>query len=320
MKVLVAVDGSFHSQKALEALRSVKWADDTEIKLIATVKSADVLPFGGNEHAHSMPEALQITGKQMQAVVAQLAQATGLSVTSTVLQGDPKTLVVQEAKNWPADLIFMGSRGRKGVELILLGSVSQAVLMQAQCPVVIVKSDPDQPAQPVQFKKILVTVDNSPYSEAAMQWLKKLNWGDTQFRLVTVVQPLPEVVSESEVSPLRISQLAGEQDKLIASARESVQKWAAELGKAFGSTKVASEIGQGDPREVILRVAENWSADLIVMGSHGRTGLNKLLLGSVSQAVAVQGFASVAIVKGIVPKGQGGLKATGMFTKVPDKK
>lgn len=317
MKVLAAMDGSFHSQKALEALRSVQWAADTEIKLIASVKSADVLPFGGNEHAHSMPEALQITTKQIQAVAAQLAETIGRNVTSLVVQGDPKTTVVQEAKSWPADLIFMGSRGRRGVELILLGSVSQAVLMQAQCPVVIVKSDADQAMVPAQFKKILVTVDNSPYSEAAMDWLKKINWGDAQFRLVTVVQPLTETFADADVTPARVSQMAEDHDKLIAAAKQQVKKLAADLSETFGAAKVASEIGQGDPREVILRVAENWSADLVVMGSHGRTGLNKLLLGSVSQAVAVQGFASVAIVKGVV-KGDNRLRPTGRFAKIAE--
>lgn len=317
MKVLAAVDGSFHSQKALEALRSVKWSADTEIKLMASVKSSDSLPFGGNEHAHSMQEALQITTKQIQSVAAQLAEATGCTVTHAVVQGDPKSTVVQESKTWPADLIFMGSRGRRGMELILLGSVSQAVLMQAPCPVIIVKSDAEQAMTPAQFKKILVTVDNSPYAQAAIDWLKKMNWGDAQFRVVTVIQPLAEV-AESEAIPARVEQLADEHDKLIAAAKVQVKEVAAELSQAFGVAKVASEIGQGDPREVILRVAENWAADLVVMGSHGRTGLNKLLLGSVSQAVAVQGFTSVAIVKGLVKEGKAGLRHTGLFTKVPE--
>jgi nucleotide-binding universal stress UspA family protein len=321
MKILAAVDGSFQSEAAMSALAGFKWAGGTEIILFTVLKGAEFgLPFGRkNTQTAPTAENLAQTGESLKVMAATLeSNLSGCRVRYLIAQGDPKNEILDAARDNAVDIILMGSRGHKGMDLILLGSVSQAVLMQAQCPVIIVKSDQAvEPNLHLGFKNVLITVDNSPYSKAALNWAKNLKWpADTRFKLLTVVQPLTDSFA-SEESAVRANALTRQHDSLYAMARTTVEDMAQELIGEFGVGKVTTQVSEGDPREAILHVGGAWGADLIVMGSHGRTGLTKLFLGSVSHAVAVQGYCSVAIVKGIVPRGQGGQQQTGMF-KIPD--
>ncbi len=324
MKILAAIDGSFQSEAAIDALVSFKWTGGTEIILFTVLKAPD-MGFGkkAGDQSQVMKEMAAATADTLKGMATDLEKTLpGSRVTFQIAQGEAKGEILEAAKANAVDMIIMGSRGHKGMELILLGSVSQGVLMQAQCPVVIVKSEPDSDAPNLQegFKNVLLTVDNSPYSRAALAWVKTLNWSaSTRFKLVTVVQPLTDSFS-SEESAVRATSITRQHDSLHAMARTELESMAQDLIDAVGPGRVTTQVGEGDARELILHVAANWSADLIVMGSHGRTGLTKLLLGSVSHAVAVHGYCSVAIVKGVVPKGQGAKQQqTGMF-RVPESK
>ncbi|MBX9689365.1 MAG: universal stress protein [Candidatus Obscuribacterales bacterium] len=325
MKIVAAIDGTKHSRIACDAILGVKWPEDTEIKLLTVLKADEtVMPFAAinaaarsNKAADEMLHAADSGLKQME---TELQQLSGCHVYHEVAQGDAKSAIVETAKSWNADLIVMGSRGNKGMELFLLGSVSQGVLMQSPCPVIIVKSNSDtEKSLQKGFKKILLAVDNSPYSQAAMGWIKSMRWDEnSQFKIMTVVAPLSEAfVDEQNAS--RSSALMIEHDAIIDLAKSDLQVQSNDLSNKVGTGKVTFDVGEGDPREVILQKAESWGADLIVMGSHGRTGLSKLLMGSVSQAVAVHSPCSVAIVRGLVPKGQNmPMQATGRF-KLPSK-
>lgn len=323
MKILAAIDGSAQSEAALDALGSFKWAAGTEIVLYTVLKPADSgLPFG-RKATGDLPAnaATASTNETLERMATELEQKLpGCRVTYRVAHGEAKGQILEGAKEKGADMILMGSRGHRGMELMLLGSVSQAVLMQGQCPVVIVKSEAESPSLAAGFKNVLITVDNSPYSRAALNWVKTLTWpAETRFKLMTVVAPLTDSFTSAE-SAVSAGSLSREHDSLHAMARAELEEMAADLVNHVGQGKLTTQVGEGDPREVILHVAAAWGADLIVMGSHGRTGLTKLFLGSVSHAVAVHGYCSVAIIKGIVPKGQGvKQQTTGMF-KMPEVK
>ena len=326
MKILAAIDGSFQSEAAIDALGSFKWTTGTEIILFTVLKAPDMgLAFGkkSGDQTQILKDMAASTAETLKGMASDLEKTLpGSRVTFQIAQGEAKGEILDAAKANAVDMIIMGSRGHKGMELILLGSVSQGVLMQAQCPVVIVKSEASADAPNLQegFKNVLLTVDNSPYSRAALAWVKTLKWSaSTRFKLVTVVQPLTDSFA-SEESAVRATSLTRQHDSLHAMARTELEAMAQDLIESVGPGRVTTQVGEGDPRELILHVAASWSADLIVMGSHGRTGLTKLLLGSVSHAVAVHGYCSVAIVKGVVPKGQGAKQQqTGMF-KVPEAK
>lgn len=143
--------------------------------------------------------------------------------------------------------------------------------------------------------KILLALDGSIFSEAATDALTARATGEgAEVRLLHVVEPFPEDLAETLGSKEQPN-FAAARLKRRERAKELLAQAAQKLeGAGF---KVSSSIEEGDPRNVILREAEVWNADLIILGSHGRTGLNRFLMGSVSEAVARHARCSVEIVR-----------------------
>ncbi len=325
MKVLAPVDGSKFAQGVIDALIGMRWPAGTEVNLVTIIGPGDAgLPIIGHGGARLNPqqihEALDAAGQSLKKTAGELQRALpDCRVSCDVRAGDPKSEIVALAEAWDADLIIMGSRGHKGLDLILLGSVSQGVLNQSPCPVLILKSDPaNADCKDIQqgFRNILVTVDNSPYSTAAISWLCGQTWPpDMKVRVMTVIESLAQTYL-SEPNTSRASGMLQEHEELARVARGEVRKMADPLINVFGNDRVTIDIGEGEPKDTILKAAAACSADLIVMGSHGRTGVPKLLLGSVSQAVSVHARCAVVVVRGLIAKGESNYQQTGMF-KIP---
>ena len=147
MKILLAVDGSVCSDAAAEALAKRPWPRESEVKVITAAEMP--VPVGMEPWAVS-PDYFEELGKSVrkaaQAVIDSalvklktIADKT-LKVSSEIIQGPPRQVIVDEAESWRADLIVMGSRGLGAWNRLLLGSVSSAVVHHAKCSVEIVRS------------------------------------------------------------------------------------------------------------------------------------------------------------------------------------
>lgn len=301
MKILAPTDGSASAESALCALAGTRWRAGTQIMLLS------VKDVHSKSNSGSADPSLDRWVDRLQQTFPEC------KITADMQYGDPKAHIVDTARQWSADLIVMGTRGNKG-HAPVIGSVSQGVLLQAHCPVIVVKTVEDHGLERG-FKSIVLSVDNSAYARAALTWVMGIDWGDaTTFRLVTVVPPLIEFFS-GEMNPLLVTGLAEEHALLTEKAKVQLAEMAQSLASVTSADRVSTVVVDGDPREGILNVAAASNADLIVMGSHGKTGLTRLLLGSVSQAISQHAPCSVAIVKGLVPKGQANpLQRTGRFS------
>lgn len=144
--------------------------------------------------------------------------------------------------------------------------------------------------------KILLPLDGSFFSDAAVAEVAARPWPvPTEVKIVTAFQvpitPSPEVWTISDEYYPALEQVAREQSQSIVNAA------VAKLRDAVPqSVSLTGEILNGPPREVILEEADRWNADLIVMGSHGYGPWQRLLLGSVSQAVVSHANCSVEVV------------------------
>lgn len=125
--------------------------------------------------------------------------------------------------------------------------------------------------------KVLLAIDDSKFSEIATQ--------------AVIQQIRPEA---TEVCVLHVVPLAA-LIQAVRGGRELVARVEEQLKNA--GYKVSSTVEQGDPRETVIDYAKSWHADLIVLGSHGRTGLDRLLLGSVAESIARHSRCSVLIVR-----------------------
>jgi len=147
--------------------------------------------------------------------------------------------------------------------------------------------------------KVLLAVDGSPCSKLAIDSIAGRVWpADTVFKVLTVLEPFhPELAGwHSGYVPLALEA----QQERLNEARTLVEETAALLATSCqqpGTEAVSSEVLEGNVKEKIVECAREWHADMIVMGSHGRQGIEKLFLGSVSQAVLTEAPCSVEIVK-----------------------
>src|SRR5690349_17688753 len=134
--------------------------------------------------------------------------------------------------------------------------------------------------------KILLAVDGSTFSDAAVKEVAMMTWPEgSELRIISAMEPPMFPTVESWVPPdnyiVALEKAAQEQ------ARSIVDKAAQRVQKTQGDKLlIAREVATGHPKQVILTAAESWPADLIVLGSHGYRGLTRFWLGSVSQAVA----------------------------------
>jgi nucleotide-binding universal stress UspA family protein len=142
--------------------------------------------------------------------------------------------------------------------------------------------------------KILVGIDESSHSEAALEFVKKMKWPEgTQFNMLSAIQPL---INSYAMVELPVPATVEDATREIHQAR---QETAARLERGLRERGFKSEahIVIGDPRTELVEAAKNEHADLLVVGSHGRTGLTKLLLGSVASHVVTHAPCSVLVVK-----------------------
>lgn len=146
--------------------------------------------------------------------------------------------------------------------------------------------------------RILLAIDGSEHSEAAVDEITHRHYpADSEVRVISVIEPLMPLSAESLATSAGYH---GELEKIERErARHAIEKAAARLRESIGggSVKITTDVLSGSPKGVILEDAEAFGADLIVVGSHGRGMLERFLLGSVSQAVALHAKCSVEIVR-----------------------
>ena len=146
MKIILAIDGSPCSDTAVGELARMPLTDDTQVRVISVVEPPAPLvaePYLGV--VGYFEEVERINKKQALEVVERAAaklrscQSAALMVSTEVITGSPKRTIVEEAEEWMADLVVVGSHSYKSWERMLLGSVSQAVAAHARCSVLIVR-------------------------------------------------------------------------------------------------------------------------------------------------------------------------------------
>jgi nucleotide-binding universal stress UspA family protein len=140
--------------------------------------------------------------------------------------------------------------------------------------------------------KIIIGLDESPYSQAALKWVREMPW-PTNTRIL--VYSTASFAAYALVEPGGAGVYERIQQEQVKAHEQLVARAKQEL-RVAGLT-ATGRVERGDPREGIVHAAETERADLVVVGSHGRTGLQKLLIGSVAAYVVTHAPCSVVVVK-----------------------
>ncbi|MCL6622669.1 MAG: universal stress protein [Syntrophobacterales bacterium] len=265
-RLLVGTDGSPASEGAVQAALSLARASACEVFLL------EVLEVNPGFSALA-PEALVSWEREAHSSLEEVrsrARAQGVALTPLVRTAEAAyAAIVEEAGRLKADLILLGRHGKTGLARLLLGSVAARTIGLSPVNVLIVPAD-----TPLAWERLLVASDGSPFSEAA--WAEALrlarHWG-------------------SRLYAVSVAREEGELPQAEAIVREMLAQANA------GGLPLESRVTVGVPDDAIVRTAREVGASLILLGSHGRTGFTRLLLGSVAERVIGTAPCPVLVVK-----------------------
>jgi len=286
--ILLAVDGSDHSQAACMLLDDMVGASECKITVVA------VLDTPHTPRRQLLLDAIQNTQLSL--------QKPEREVICGLLHGNPSEAICDFAIKHNPDLIILGARGRRATLGILLGGVAQQVIEYAPKPVLIVR------APYAGLYKILVTTDGSEHSQKSLKFLGCLPYSHiTELHIIHVTNPYPPF--EATMQPR--TWLFGNDIFLPPAISEEENEQWKETSLAVGKNiidetllaiqpckaKIITSLLSGDAATEILGYAKRNNIDLIVTGSRGLNPVQGWLLGSVSRKLVHYASCSVLVVR-----------------------
>ncbi len=277
-RLLVATDFSKTAQAGLAWAVELATTHGASIDLVHAL----LVPNRATDFVPSPPdftEALQEAASDRLTEVTETVRETGVSIHSELRLGVPSQVIVQAATDLGSDLVVVGTRGLAGLKHLLLGSTAERIVQHSPCPVLTIH--PGDIDQHRQIRTVLVPTDFSEDAQiihdAAMTLLSRLE-DDAKLVLLHVYH-LPYEYTAYGAIPTSLDyfkDVEGAAENRLTSLATSLRD------KGVAVETLAKE---GYPPEVIVDEAETAQADLIVMGTHGRSGLAHLLLGSTAERV-----------------------------------
>lgn len=278
-KILVAFDASPSSENALRQAMALADREHSWIKVLAVVPSYEgELELVG---VRNVEAALKGPVEGLVRSARAIAGPDSPNLITNVEQGEAYEKIVDVADNENCDLIVMGRRGLRHLERMLIGSVTERVIGHTRRDVLVVPRDSS-----IELENIVVATDGSAYGDAAVK--RALYFADeygASLTAVTVVDMFPEQYAEA----MRVIESL---EQKAAGIMEAVRKEADAAG-----IELRTEILRGDPAEEITRFGRKNGAGLLFVGSHGRSGLKKLLMGSVAEKVVGLAASPVFVAK-----------------------
>jgi nucleotide-binding universal stress UspA family protein len=266
-KLLVAFDGSDSCKNALDQAISLAATEHSWIKVIAVVP-----PYEGDLElvgVSNITEAIEGPGERLLAEARAIAGSRGVSVLTNLEQGEPYERIVEVAETEGCDLVIMGRKGRHQIERSLMGSVTARVIGHTYKDVLVIPKESG-----VKWGKVLLATDGSRFSETATEHaLDIAATHNASLEAVTVLDINDEFYAQA---PERVAEMT----RLARSLMDGIS------GKARAAgVPCETFVMEGEPYKAIIGRSEEGGSDVIIMGSHGRKGISRLLMGSVTEKV-----------------------------------
>ena len=284
-KILIATDFSPHAERAMQHGVALARLFEADLELL-TSSSISALVLGHD--AFALPDGyvaeMERHARQQLEELAEPLVEEGLSVACTVAAESPADAICQRAHACGADLVVLGTHGRRGLSRALLGSIAARTLRLAPCTVLTAHAESPEPGP---IRKILVATDFSDDADAALAWAQSLaSRSGAALTLLHSVTP-PFGIGEEET----YADDAGTR-KRLAQARERLVEIAGTL-----DCETEIRVERRHPDTDVLEEAENGGADWIVVGTRGRRGLPHVLFGSTAERIVRRSRLPVVSVK-----------------------
>lgn len=284
-KILLPTDGSQFSEGAVrEAIKLAKKCSSSLMVLSVLDANPEFEVL-----APQIVERIEKETRENLEAVHTRARKEGVDCKTVVRKGgETYKEIVEEASLNKSSMIVMGRRGRTGLTRLMMGSVTARVIGHAPCNVLVVPQ-----AAKLEFNSIVVATDGSKYSDAAAS--EAIGLAKRNGSVLTVVSVVPsEMATPTDINfTVNQRELIAEKEMQAAEKNAKMVKEAAQKE----GVNVRAFVMSGKPAEAIVQAAQEKKADLIVLGIHGRTGVEKLLMGSVAERVIVLSPFAVLAVK-----------------------
>lgn len=303
--ILVPTDFSVHSELAYQWALSLAKEFGAKVKLMNVFDISELMGLGWSIYGGSLEgeiiNRMEADAKKTLGEFIDKFGAGGVEVSTLSARGKPFVEIVRAAKAGKFDMVVMGTHGRKGIEHLLIGSNAEKVVRKAPCSVLTVRhfegEKAPNPKESLPIKRILAATDFSEPSELAMKLAVELARKHearlialniySDFRMSDAVNWATYVtpqITEAELD-----------DKVLERTEEEFGKFMSkfDLEGITTSRLMISDTAHGG----IVNTAKEENADIIIMGTHGRTGLSHLLLGSVAEKVVRKAYCPVLTVK-----------------------
>jgi len=297
-RVLVPLDGSHLAESALPAAVGLARCLGAEVTLFHAVERGAPVTVHGDRHLTAEAEATAYLAEVASWVAERgVAVRTHLDATTDDVAGS----IVGSGGEEAADLIVLCTHGRGGLRGLLFGRVAQQVLQRGRIPVLLVQPTPAGREQPFSCRRIMVPLDGSATAEAALPTASELTRACGAQMLFVLVVPTVQTVSGERAAATRLMPTAAAA-VLESEAAEGVNYLRSVAGRAETGIGVEVAVERGEPVGTLLDVAAKRGADLIVMATHGRSGVDAMWAGSVAARVIGHSTRPVLLVR--VPRHQ----------------
>ena len=281
-RILVPLDGSELAEQVLPYVRLIAQRMQSPIDLIRTF-SLSIPELHDPVHAHYLEQITSSFPAQAEAYLEKVKttlQDLGVPVSSIVQEGEPPLHIVSEAKKKPDTLVAMSTHGRSGISRWVLGSVMDRVLHGTTNPLLVVRARSDgTAAQDVRLKTMTVPLDGSPTAEQVLPHVvdlaKALDLKVMLVRVVSTSQVFGEYVTFQHED---FSQyLAAEATNYLRNLRPRL--------RSQGVSSVEERLLHGHPATALVDLANETPDNLVAMTTHGRSGIRRWILGSVTDKI-----------------------------------
>ena len=287
MRILLAVDGSEHSDHATKAIHSLASIHSLTVLHVLNLPRLTYPMLGpdiAKDLAMTVEQAMRTEGEEVLKRTMSHLSYHAAPVNTRLEEGAPAEIILSVAEEVQADLVMIGVRGVGQLQELVLGSVSHQVLTQARCPVLIIKTPVSH------INKILLPLQDLEDVGRIKKFLNKHPFhGQVEITVFSVV-PIPRSIFRAGISA---------HESKIQEALESTETF---LDIAISELKsfpycVIGLVGMGAPAETILEQEAETKPDLIVMGIHHPSSVSQILLGSVSHTVLHRSSAPILLLR-----------------------
>jgi len=286
--IVVPLDGSELAEQALPLAGAIATKRNAEVVLTTAVTAGDRWVDDGFVRQWESEE--QAAVESYQRSIIERLQQQGVHAKAHSDWGQPQAVIESVADREGAGLIVMTTHGRSGVSRWTLGSIADKVLRTTNTPLILIRPTAEAPV-PEAVRQIVVALDGSDLAEAALPAAERFAQAmDASLLLVRAVVP-PTMLYGGQFVPGGLPVL----DQLEAEAKQYLERTAERIRKS--GLKVGVAVAVGAATDVILTASREIGADLIAMTTHGRSGLNRWILGSVADAVVRHGGVPVLVIR-----------------------